>query len=97
MPGDDLDEEPTELEPDAPDEVDLELVAVEGRDVPEVEIPDVVDVDLVDDAVVPVDDEEVADPVVGPVLPPRSGPSRVARPAHARSHRHPSPSASAWC
>ena len=70
MPGDDLDEEPTELEPDAPDEVDLELVAVEGRDVPEVEIPDVVDVDLVDDAVVPVDDEEVADPVVGRAPPP---------------------------
>jgi hypothetical protein len=89
MPGDDMDEEPADLEPDAPDEEDLVLVAAEGPEVPDVEIPDVVDVDLVDDVVVVVDeDEEAADPVVGPVLPPPVRP-QPGRPPSAREEPPP--------
>ena len=88
MPGDDVEDEPADLEPEAADD-DLELV-VEVHDVPNVEIPDVVDVELVDDAVVPVDDEEVeaADPVVGPVLPPPVRP-QPGRPPSAREEPPP--------
>ena len=57
MPGDDLDDEPSDLDPDAGDD-DLELVVGEVRDVPDAELPDVVDVELPDDAIAHVDDEE---------------------------------------
>jgi hypothetical protein len=91
MPGDDLDDEPADLDAVAGDDDDLELVVGEVHDVPEVEIPDVVDVDLVDDAVVQVDEEEeeaAADPVVGPVLPPPVRP-QPGRPPSAREEPPP--------
>jgi hypothetical protein len=90
MPGDDLDDEPADLVVDADEEDDLELVAVEPRDVADVEIPDVVDVDLADDAVpvVEVEDEEEVDPVVGPVLPPPVRP-QPGRPPSAREEPPP--------
>ena len=88
MAGDDLDDEPADLDAVAGDDDDLELVVGEVHDVPEVEIPDVVDVDLVDDPVVQVDDEEEADPVVGPVLPPPVRP-QPGRPPSAREEPPP--------
>jgi hypothetical protein len=90
MPGDDLDDEPADLNADAGDDDDLELVVGEVHDVPDVEIPDVVDVDLVDDAVVQVDEEEAAaaEPVVGPVLPPPVRP-QPGRPPSAREEPPP--------
>jgi hypothetical protein len=92
MPGDDLDDEPADLDADASDPDDLELVVGEVHDVPDVEIPDVVDVDLVDDVVVQVDEEEEEeeepDPVVGPVLPPPVRP-QPGRPPSAREEPPP--------
>jgi len=88
MPGDDLDDEPADLDAAPGDDDDLELVVGEVHDVPDVEIPDVVDVELVDDAVVQVDDEEEADPVVGPVLPPPVRP-QPGRPPSAREEPPP--------
>ena len=88
MPGDDLDDEPADLDADAGDDDDLELVVGEVHDVPDVEIPDVVDVDLVDDAVVQVEEEEAPEPVVGPVLPPPVRP-QPGRPPSAREEPPP--------
>jgi hypothetical protein len=88
MPGDDLDDEPADLDAAPGDDDDLELVVGEVHDVPDVEIPDVVDVELVDDAVVQVDDEEAAAPVVGPVLPPPVRP-QPGRPPSAREEPPP--------
>jgi hypothetical protein len=88
MPGDDLDDEPADVDPVAGDDDDLELVVGEVHDVPDVEIPDVVDVDLVDDAVVQVDEEAAAPPVVDPVLPPPVRP-QPGRPPSAREEPPP--------
>jgi len=88
MAGDDLDEEASDLDADAADEDDLELVVGEVHDVPDVEIPDVVDVLLVDDAIVPADDEEEPDVVAGPVLPPPVRP-QPGRPPSAREEPPP--------
>ena len=88
MAGDDLDEETSDLDADAADEDDLELVVGEVHDVPDVEIPDVVDVLLVDDAIVPADDEEEPDVVAGPVLPPPVRP-QPGRPPSAREEPPP--------
>jgi hypothetical protein len=87
MPGDELDDEPSDLDADAGDD-DLELVVGEVHDGPDVELPDVVDVELVDDALVHVDDEEEADVVVGPVLPPPVRP-QPGRPPSAREEPPP--------
>jgi hypothetical protein len=89
MAGDDLDDEASDLDADAGDEDDLELVVGEPHDVPDVEIPDVVDVLLVDDAIVPTDDEEEEpDVVAGPVLPPPVRP-QPGRPPSAREEPPP--------
>jgi hypothetical protein len=87
MPGDDLDDEPSDLDPDAGDD-DLELVVGEVHDVPDAELPDVVDVELPDDAIAHVDDEEEVDVVVGPVLPPPVRP-QPGRPPSAREEPPP--------
>ncbi|MGD1034402.1 MAG: hypothetical protein ABR977_08210 [Candidatus Dormibacteria bacterium] len=88
MAGDDIDEEPSDVEAEPGDEDDLELVVGEVPDVPDVEIPDVVDVLLVDDAIAPVEDEEEPDVVVGPVLPPPVRP-QPGRPPSAREEPPP--------
>ena len=88
MPGDDLDDEPADLEAVAGDDDEPVLVVGEVHDAPDVEIPDVVDVDLVDDPVVQVEDEEAPLPVVGPVLPPPVRP-QPGRPPSAREEPPP--------
>ncbi|MGA9112374.1 MAG: hypothetical protein WB802_01065 [Candidatus Dormiibacterota bacterium] len=91
MAGDDIDDEASDLDADAGDEDDLELVVGEVHDVPDVEIPDVVDVLLVDDAIAPADEEEEEeepDVVVGPVLPPPVRP-QPGRPPSAREEPPP--------
>ena len=87
MPGDELDDEPSDLDADAGDD-DLELVVGEVHDVPDAELPDVVDVELPDDAIAHVDDEEEVDVVVGPVLPPPVRP-QPGRPPSAREEPPP--------
>ncbi len=90
MAGDDIDDEASDVDADAGDEDDLELVVGEVPDVPDVEIPDVVDVLLVDDAIAPADEEEEEEPdvVVGPVLPPPVRP-QPGRPPSAREEPPP--------
>jgi hypothetical protein len=87
MAGDDLDDEPSDLNAEAGDD-DLELVVGAVHDVPDVLLPDVVDVDLPDDVAARVDDEEEVDAVVEPVLPPPVRP-QPGRPPSAREEPPP--------